>query len=64
LLNLEIPLVIMPKKGKKNSREREEAALFKKFRNAHSAVESNINQLEHNGLDRCPDKGLKVLKDT
>jgi len=64
LLNLEIPLVIMPKKGKKNSMEREEesAGTFKKFRNAHSAVESNINQLEHNGLDRCPDKGIRGFK--
>jgi hypothetical protein len=25
-------------------------------------VESNINQLEHNGLDRCPDKGLRNYK--
>jgi len=25
--------------------------------NKHSAVESNINCLEHHGLDRCPDKG-------
>jgi len=24
--------------------------------------ESKINQLEHNGLDKCPDKGLKNYK--
>ena len=30
---------------------------FKKFKNAHSAIESNINELEYNGLDRCPDRG-------
>ncbi len=64
LLALEIPLVIMPKKGKLNSKEKEEESTktFKKFRNAHSAVESNINQLEHNGLDRCPDKGIRGYK--
>ena len=28
----------------------------------HSAVESNINCLEHHGLDRCPDKGLAHYK--
>lgn len=64
LLSLEIPLVIMPKKGKPNNQEKEEESTktFKKLRNAHSAVESNINQLEHNGLDRCPDKGMNGYK--
>ena len=32
------------------------------MRNKHSAVESNINELEHNGLDRCPDKGFHSFK--
>jgi IS5 family transposase len=64
LLSLVIPQVVMPKKGKLNAREKEEESEkgFKKLRNLHSAVESNINQLEHNGLDRCPDKGLKNYK--
>ena len=26
------------------------------MKNAHSAIESNINELEHRGLDRCPDR--------
>jgi hypothetical protein len=54
----------MPKKGKLNAVEKEEESGkgFRKLRNLHSAVESNINQLEHNGLDRCPDKGLKNYK--
>ncbi|MFT4567428.1 MAG: IS5 family transposase, partial [Saprospiraceae bacterium] len=26
------------------------------------AVESNINELEHRGLDRCPDRGYKNYK--
>lgn len=64
LLSLEIPRVVMPKKGKLNLAEKEEEGekKFKKLRNLHSGVESNINQLEHNGLDRCPDKGLKNYK--
>ena len=64
LLSLEIPQVIMPKKGNKNAKEKEEESSksFKKLRYAHSAVESNINQLEHHGLNRCPDKGLHRFK--
>jgi hypothetical protein len=64
LLSLYIPAVIMPKKGKKNKAEQEEESskTFKKLRHKHSAVESDINRLEHHGLDRCPDKGLKAFK--
>ena len=64
LLSLSIPKVILPKKGKKNMAEQEEESAkdFKKLRYSHSAVEANINQLEHNGLDRCPDKGLDGFK--
>lgn len=64
LLSLSIPKLVMPKKGKLNAKEREEESEkgFKKLRNIHSGVESNINQLEHNGLDRCPDKGLRNYK--
>lgn len=60
----EIPMTIMPKKGKRNKVEtlEEHKAQFIKLRNAHSAVESNINQLEHNGLGRCPDRGIKSFK--
>jgi len=56
--------VVMPKKGKKNKEEqqRESHPQFKKLRNKHSAVESNINMLEHHGLNRCPDRGLNGLK--
>ena len=64
VLSLAIPRVVMPKKGKLNVAEKEEESQkqFKTLRNHHSAVESNINQLEHNGLDRCPDKGLRNYK--
>lgn len=53
-----IPQVIMPKKGKRNQAEKaiETAPAFKKLKNKHSAIESNINELEHRGLDRCPDR--------
>jgi hypothetical protein len=55
-----VGVVIMPKKGKCNAEEAEEEHQpdYIKLRHAHSAVESNINSLEHHGLDRCPDKGF------
>lgn len=58
-----IPKVVMPKKGKKNKAEQEAESkpLFKKLRNQHSAIESNINELEHRGLNRCPDKGRRAF---
>ena len=64
LLEQEVGKVIMPKKGKPNKNEKEEKSqpLFKKLRNKHSAIESNINELEHRGLDRCPDKGYSHFK--
>jgi hypothetical protein len=64
ILSKDIGQVIMPKRGKKNLAEQEEEKeeQYQKLRRAHSAVESNINQLEHHGLDRCPDKGPKAFK--
>ncbi len=63
-LQKEIPNVIMPKKGKRNQAEKEEESKikFKRLKNKHSAIESNINELEHRGLDRCPDKGYRNFK--
>ena len=59
-----IAQVVLPKKGRHNKedKERESGIEFKKLRNAHSAVESNINMLEHHGLNRCMDKGLHGFK--
>ncbi len=59
-----IPMPVMPKRGKRSKEETEieHSKEFRKLRYAHSAVESNINQLEHNGLNRCPDKGMKNFK--
>ena len=61
LLQMEVPQVIMPKLGKRNKQEEEEehSRSFKKLKNKHSTIESNINELEHRGLDRCPDRSLR-----
>ena len=61
LLQMEVPQVIMPKLGKRNKQENEEehSRSFKKLKNKHSTIESNINELEHRGLDRCPDRSFK-----
>jgi hypothetical protein len=54
---------IIPKKGKRSLADiqRESDPEFIKAKRKHSAIESNINELEHRGLDRCPDKGLKGM---
>lgn len=59
-LSEKIPQVIMPKKGRLNKSEynREHSSGFKALRHKHAAVESDINALEHHGLNRCPDKGI------
>jgi len=60
LLRLYVPMVVMPKRGRKNAAEaeRESEKKFVALRRAHSAVESEINSLEHHGLNRCLDVGL------
>lgn len=64
LLQLEVPVVIMPKLGKltQNEKEEENSRSFKRLKNKHSAIESNINELENRGLDRCPDRGIAHFK--
>lgn len=54
--------VIMPKKGKLSAadKERQSQKTWRTLANKHSAVESNINSLEHHGLNRCPDKGYQA----
>ena len=61
LIALFISEVVIPKKGKLSVAEKEieSTPLFRKTRHQHSAIESNINELEHRGLDRCKDKGYK-----
>jgi hypothetical protein len=60
LLGLYIPEVVMPKRGKKNAAEteRESGKRLVALRRQHSAVESEINSLEHHGLNRCLDVGI------
>jgi transposase, IS5 family len=64
ILQLEVPQVVIPKLGKRNRNEEmeEHSTWFKKLKNKHSAIESNINELEHRGLDRCPDRGYGHFK--
>jgi len=64
LLQTVVRKVVMPKKGKPDLNEKAEESQkeFKKFRNRHSAVESNINELEHRGLGRCPSRGYESYK--
>ena len=64
LLELYIPEVIMPKRGKRTGQEqeREQQRRFAALRRQHSAIESDINCLEHHGLNRCPDKGCHGFK--
>lgn len=59
-----IEKVIMPKKGKANRVQKEEydSLEFKKYRSQHSSVESSINRLEYNGLDKCLDHGIDGFK--
>lgn len=59
-----LDLVILPKKGKLNQKERqrESSEAFVEGRKAHSAVESCINALEVHGLDKCSDHGLEGFK--
>ena len=61
LLSLYVPTVVMPKRGKKNAAEtqRESQRQWVSLRRQHSAVESDINALEHHGLNRCLDVGLE-----
>jgi len=57
--------VVMPKPGNKSEKiENEEGQTrYIKLRQKHSAVESNINELECGGAGKVPDKGLDGFKD-
>jgi len=58
LISMFIPLVVIPKKGKLSVAEKEieSERSFWRTKMKHSAVESNINELENRGLNRCKDK--------
>ena len=55
---------VLPKKGRlsANDKKRESHPEFIRAKRKHSAVESDINALETNGLDKCPDKGIEGFK--
>ncbi len=57
-------MAVVPKKGKRTAKQEEEEhqANFIKLRHDHSAVESNINELEHSGLNKVPDKTFVGFK--
>jgi IS5 family transposase len=61
LLALYIPQVVVPKRGKLGAADqvRENQRPFRALRHQHAAIESDIHGLEHHGLNRCPDKGLR-----
>jgi hypothetical protein len=58
LISMYVPLVAIPKKGKLSSadKEIETEPNFWKAKMKHSAIESNINELENRGLNRCKDR--------
>ena len=64
ILSGKVEKLILPKRGKLNKQEQEEESEkeFKKLKNKHCRIESDINRLEHNGLNTCPDKGLANFK--
>lgn len=64
LLKDKAAIVVLPKRGKLSDEEKEteRSKTFVSLRHAHSAIESNINMLEHHGLNRCVDKGLHGYK--
>ena len=61
LLSRSIPEVVRPQRGKKNAAEmeRESGKKLVALRQQHSAVASEINSLQHHGLNRCLDVGIK-----
>jgi len=57
-------IVVLPKPGRPSKRELEKSGNvdYQDLKRAHSGIEGNINQLEQNGLDKCPDKGMIGFK--
>jgi len=56
--------VVMPRRGRKNAAEEVEESerQFVALRHQHSAVESNINELEQAGLNKVPDRTINGFK--
>jgi IS5 family transposase len=56
--------VVIASKGRpsKSAKEKESSKEYRLLMNGHSAIESNINELEHSGVNKVPDKGLEGFK--
>lgn len=63
-LEKKFDLVVLPKAGRKSKREKEKEvkADYQDLKKGHAKIEGNINELEHHGLDVCPDKGIDGFK--
>lgn len=63
-LEQKFKIVVLPKPGRPSKRalEKSENIDYQDLKRAHSRIEGNINQLEQNGLDICPDKGIDGFK--
>ena len=63
-LEKKFKIVVLPKPGRPSKRAlaKSEEREYQDLKRAHSGVEGNINQLEQNGLDLCPDKGIRGFK--
>lgn len=63
-LSNQFKIVVLPKSGRPSQLELAKSGdeNYQKIKRKHSGVEGNINQLEQNGLDICPDKGIEGFK--
>lgn len=63
-LEKKFKIVVLPKPGRPSKRALAKSGdrEYQNLKRAHSGIEGNINQLEHNGLDICPDKGIAGFK--
>ena len=63
-LEQKFKIVVLPKPGRPSKRELAKSGNidYQDLKRAHSGIEGNINQLEQNGLDICPDKGIDGFK--
>lgn len=63
-LEKKFKIVVLPKPGRPSKRALAKSGdrEYQDLKRAHSGIEGNINQLEQNGLDICPDKGIEGFK--
>lgn len=63
-LQTQFKIVVLPKPGRQSKLElaQGENEDYQNIKRKHAGIEGNINQLEQNGLDVCPDKGIAGFK--